>query len=789
MSGRWPEWFRFAQIRKRRFYVKWVLVSLLLTVAPLLVSNIVAYVQASRTFEEDTQRNKAQYLSQTTNAVDIVVNQIKENLRHLVLEDKFRQFEQYANGPYLEKLQGDYSPYDLYELYYYLQNKNEVLSSISVLKVSNSFIHSVYFYDRSKDLVMTAEASGTNRQFEAGQFFDTGWMSALQRSTIWPIVLDPRMAPQPPRAAKRVMTMIYKSTFQSNVIVINIDADKLHDQIIGKLNMGDDVVVVSEGGEPLLYRESTPYLADIRRMFAQGAWPAAATGSLGGKFGDEAVLVTYAKSEALGWRFVTVTPTSSMLSYASYYKSNILLSVIVLVGLSIVFSYVSSHRLYQPIARIYRLLKSRSDSRHDYGDEMKFIGSAVQTTLVERDQYKERLEEHLPTYREQFKAGLLRAPARGIEEILDKAAGLKLELPVRELAVLVLGVDGGPPPDPEEERLRLELDKLQIRDVLERSGLVPFPFFVADMDQNRLALVVHVPKEQFQRVFQVAQELIDRLSREMERSLTFGVGRFCADIGELPRAYREAAEALNYRMVFGSGQVIYVEDVLIGSIGDYRYPKEREELLIGCVKTGNEEEALRIFEDMIANIRDTKAKLHYNQIRLIFVQLLTALLHALDEAGANLDRLFGDSGELYRIPLGGKPLEEKARWFRGLVRQAARCFAEEMSHRGNHHVEKVLDLIREEYGQDVNLNTVADRLDLNPAYISRLFKQMTGKTFVEYVREYRIEQGKELLRTTSATVNDVARRVGYQNPHYFIKVFKDFTGLTPGEFRKLFPPA
>jgi two-component system response regulator YesN len=110
--------------------------------------------------------------------------------------------------------------------------------------------------------------------------------------------------------------------------------------------------------------------------------------------------------------------------------------------------------------------------------------------------------------------------------------------------------------------------------------------------------------------------------------------------------------------------------------------------------------------------------------------------------------------------------------------------SEELNAKGSNHITKILDIIDMDLSQDLSLNAVASRLSLNPSYVSRLFKQYVGKTFVEFVTSRRIEQGKQLLETTDMKVGDVATSVGYQNSYYFIKLFKEATGMTPGEYRK-----
>ena len=69
-------------------------------------------------------------------------------------------------------------------------------------------------------------------------------------------------------------------------------------------------------------------------------------------------------------------------------------------------------------------------------------------------------------------------------------------------------------------------------------------------------------------------------------------------------------------------------------------------------------------------------------------------------------------------------------------------------------------------------------------YLSRLFKEKTGKNFVEYLTEVRIEHIKELLKNSDLKIVEICTMTGYDNPRYFSKVFKQATGMTPREYRE-----
>ena len=91
---------------------------------------------------------------------------------------------------------------------------------------------------------------------------------------------------------------------------------------------------------------------------------------------------------------------------------------------------------------------------------------------------------------------------------------------------------------------------------------------------------------------------------------------------------------------------------------------------------------------------------------------------------------------------------------------------------------QVLEYLSEHYSEEVSLKDCATVLSASEGYISRLLRNNTGKTFTSYVNHLRIEKAKELLHQGVA-VKTVAAKVGYNNLHYFYRVFKKETGYTP----------
>ncbi|WP_234496510.1 response regulator [Vibrio maritimus] len=104
-------------------------------------------------------------------------------------------------------------------------------------------------------------------------------------------------------------------------------------------------------------------------------------------------------------------------------------------------------------------------------------------------------------------------------------------------------------------------------------------------------------------------------------------------------------------------------------------------------------------------------------------------------------------------------------------------------HESHYMILKAKRYVTEHIDQAITLKAVSDHLGLSPSYFSRLFSQETEQCFVDYVREQKINTAKHLIRTTNKKMYQIASLVGYENVHYFSRVFKQTTDITPIAFR------
>jgi len=97
-------------------------------------------------------------------------------------------------------------------------------------------------------------------------------------------------------------------------------------------------------------------------------------------------------------------------------------------------------------------------------------------------------------------------------------------------------------------------------------------------------------------------------------------------------------------------------------------------------------------------------------------------------------------------------------------------------------IKEALEYIKNNYNKNISVEQVAKELFLISYYFMHIFKKNVGKTFNEYLVQYRIEIAKQLLRDTKYKVFQVSELVGYKNTKYFSQLFKRETGLLPKEY-------
>lgn len=98
-------------------------------------------------------------------------------------------------------------------------------------------------------------------------------------------------------------------------------------------------------------------------------------------------------------------------------------------------------------------------------------------------------------------------------------------------------------------------------------------------------------------------------------------------------------------------------------------------------------------------------------------------------------------------------------------------------------IAQIIDLIHDGYDREWTMEALANAAQMDPGYMAKLFKRITGVSPNQYLIKTRIDAASSLLVETNQSIGDISVSCGYQDLFFFSKQFKSITGLTPTEYR------
>lgn len=102
----------------------------------------------------------------------------------------------------------------------------------------------------------------------------------------------------------------------------------------------------------------------------------------------------------------------------------------------------------------------------------------------------------------------------------------------------------------------------------------------------------------------------------------------------------------------------------------------------------------------------------------------------------------------------------------------------------NHLVKEMIKYIDDNIYSEISVTQICQKLNYSRAYLSKIFKQETEYTIMEYIMMQKIKTAKKLIREKNMNFTQISDKLSFDNPHYFSRVFKRITNMTPSDYKK-----
>ncbi|MCU6712230.1 AraC family transcriptional regulator [Paenibacillus sp. J5C_2022] len=281
-------------------------------------------------------------------------------------------------------------------------------------------------------------------------------------------------------------------------------------------------------------------------------------------------------------------------------------------------------------------------------------------------------------------------------------------------------------------------------------------------------------------ILHVLNTLKELLQFEDYLCLTIAVSPIHLDHTPITSAYENLLIMLREKRLTGDTQII-AETRASGTRNHSMKVTQREELQARLL-SGSEESVFQWVDRHLEQLerKDALAAEFQAYARGVAEQVEKAL------AKLNVQELAVDGSKLQDLGALDRfySVKEYKQWLRERLRPALSAIIRIQTETNDPITSFVTDYLNNHLSEDIHLDLVADKLNITPGYLSSYFKEKTGTNFSDYLNDLRIVRAKKLLMNLELRIQDVAAGVGYSNVNSFIRMFKRYTGITPGEFRK-----
>ncbi|WP_191565552.1 helix-turn-helix domain-containing protein [Metabacillus idriensis] len=323
--------------------------------------------------------------------------------------------------------------------------------------------------------------------------------------------------------------------------------------------------------------------------------------------------------------------------------------------------------------------------------------------------------------------------------------------------------------------------KIQLLNYLKKHLELSNFYELIEMESEKLAVLTS--EVQLEKIREWLNKFKASLDEGLQSTMFIAISEVVQSPAEFERGYKQVRSLLEYRYTIERKNIVTFEDVEEFEQSSYYFPLETEKDLIDLSLRGKKEKALAILknvlQDNLYNRQLDEAALN----RFVFA-ISASYNRILSQVNQSDRNNFNQEENLYEkleIIRGKRKLEDTiSRLFELLLTKIqAKTEQTDLS-----VADQLMNFIHMNFQKDLSLTDLAEHFNLSSSYVSTIFKEKTGENFKEYLNMYRIKVAKEILANSDVKISELATMVGFNNVNTFIRIFKKYVGLSPGQYEK-----
>jgi two-component system, response regulator YesN len=760
---------------KSKIFIKFFLSFLLVLVIPASGIFISIYYTVAHVTKEELTSLNVKILDNVRNTIDSYMSMLNTTTYQLSASSSILKLVAHTDETPQETMDAIRRIYD----------------ALKAIQAQDGVFYSMSVYIPDRDIVISSRTSYYDSKLFYANFFNFKDMSSSQ---FWQYVKDTGYSRLLPAkdihtnvdSVHNVITYVHPMPLNYNrakaFFIALIDTNQVQ-----KLLSNDEITqghfkISDRQGQNLMLSSNFPEGLDRKEPNILGEEGYSEISSAGDRY-----IAVYNRGKLVNLNYVYYIHENTLLGKLPYIKMISAAIFIACLMLGIYLSYTQTNQHYAPVKGILKLINANvSKSSDGAKEEYSIISDTLYDTFIENIEFKREIQGQFTMLKANFLAQLLQESHlyddNETRELLDFYK-IVFDKPYFQVAIMNLTDLSMFYENTKVEGIRKNpyyIFELASSFFLEKG----YPINIACSNGQHLAFISNISQPDRSSEFSDAiMELQEFLRAKFSVCIHGGLSEIHEGIKNLHRCYREAFTTLNYSLNEDSSMLSFYTDT-VSEIDNIYYPLEKEVQIINNIKAGNNE-GVRLLLDEIHEVNFQERKLSYEMLGCLLNSLVSTALKAYEQITPDDPEFINQSIKALYLMQNNFESEDVFQQVVNLCHKLCNHASEKLRGKNQKIITHVIEYIKVNY-TDCNLSLImiADNFNISYYYLSRMFKEETGENFADYLNWYRMEKAREILSSSTISIQNVAFSVGHTNSNTFIRSFKKLYSITPGQYRE-----
>lgn len=762
------------KIKMNSIFLGFMISYIIVLIVPIILIGTLVVSQVDSVLEYEIRSSTLNVLHQASQNIDTRISELNEisyqissnkNLRVLLANNDLHKYDKYST----------------------MTEFNKEFATVTSI---NKFISQAYVYLKNDDIFLTPSSTYSPKMvyemFGQQSITINSWInkiSEFHNGDIWPSMEVGAETAIKYNVLTYVRTIPIGTNMNEATLVIFINEDKIKSLFeTNSLNFKGNYYIVDDDNNIIFSTDKKNDVLTSPILKEEGV-----NSFLTYKIDGKRFIGISVPSKLHQWKYISLIPYDAFMSKVYLIRNTIIVIIVLCLLIGFALSFYLSIRNYKPIRSIINsILRVNKNQLHPVKTDYNTIIGKIQETFEKNKDLETQMKNQIPNIRLNFIIKLLSGKYKEQKEVDEVLELLNICFISQLFGVIIINVDDYSEFYQEKNGYHLDLVRfiiINISEELFNHNHLAFSY----EEEGRVILLVNFKEMEEEDLYVEVEEILKKVMEFIDKNfkiiLSVGIGNICNGYGDIPMSNEEARIALNQRIINGKNSLTLYRQINSNSI-NYYYPIDIEVQIMNNVKAGDYKGAEKLLEEVYSENYE-KRKLPLDLVNCLSFDIAGTIFKVLDGINVNYNEIFADNSDVSGNLLRCETVSEMHSEIETILQKVCIYINNKRESNNFELKEKILEYIDQNYSdKNMTLLGVADYFKMSNSYLSRFFKDHTGYNFMDYLTRVRIHKAKELMRNNEASIAETADRVGYNSANSFIRTFKKYESITPGQFKE-----